>query len=93
MTRTDEDESKESLKEPILNEKCEEINDKEDWTTSQSSIVKVMVLIFYIEIVYIRFVTPYKSSSKPNKGPINVWTNGLPYEIYWTYHCLQFGQL
>ena len=55
MTRTDEDESKESLKEPILNQKCEEINDKEDWTTSQSSIVKVMVLIFYIEIVYVRF--------------------------------------
>ena len=46
MTRTDEDESKEYLKEPILNQKCEEINDKEDWTTSQSSIVKVMVFIF-----------------------------------------------
>ena len=47
MTRTDEDESKENLKEPILDPKCEEIDDKEDWTTSQSSIVKVMVLISY----------------------------------------------
>ena len=48
MTRTDEEESKENLKEPILSQKCEEINDKEDWTTSQSSIVKVMVLIFQV---------------------------------------------
>ena len=47
MTRTDEDESKENLKEPILDPKCEEIDDKEDWTTSQSSIVKVMVLISF----------------------------------------------
>ena len=53
MTRTDEDESKENLKEPILIPKCEEIDDKEDWTTSQSSIVKVMVLNI------IKCVTPY----------------------------------
>ena len=63
MTRTDENESKENLKEPILSPKCEEIDDKEDWTTSQSSIVKVMVLIV------IKCVTPYKSPLETKLRP------------------------